>query len=242
MRVDVLQSGIAGKPRSAIICILMLSTVTVIIEGTMARPATQRQLKTNLPRKSNTELIREAEQRLSALGYWIGSPDGVLNSQDRAALVAFQKERGLEKTGRLSQASIEALRAGAAPTPVETGYPHIEVDLTKQILFFVDASGGVSRILPVSTGSGKLFTSRGRTRRAITPTGKFTVDRKIAGWRKSPLGLLYYPNYITDGIAIHGNPSVPASPASHGCIRIPMFAAKDFSGLTPLGTPVIVHN
>jgi lipoprotein-anchoring transpeptidase ErfK/SrfK len=52
---------------------------------------------------------------------------------------------------------------------------------------------------------------------------------------------LYYPNYIVGGIAIHGNPSVPVYPASHGCIRIPMFAAKQFSEINPVGTVVIVY-
>jgi len=47
---------------------------------------------------------------------------------------------------------------------------------------------------------------------------------------------------FTEGIAIHGNPSVPVYPASHGCIRIPMFAAKEFSQMTPVGTPVIVYD
>jgi lipoprotein-anchoring transpeptidase ErfK/SrfK len=53
--------------------------------------------------------------------------------------------------------------------------------------------------------------------------------------------MLYYPSYIVGGIAIHGSKSVPAYPASHGCIRIPMYAAKDFSDMTPIGVPVIVH-
>jgi lipoprotein-anchoring transpeptidase ErfK/SrfK len=30
-------------------------------------------------------------------------------------------------------------------------------------------------------------------------------------------------------------------PSSHGCIRIPMLAAKAFSELVPLGTEVIVY-
>jgi lipoprotein-anchoring transpeptidase ErfK/SrfK len=47
--------------------------------------------------------------------------------------------------------------------------------------------------------------------------------------------------YIEGGIAIHGNPSVPVYPASHGCIRIPMFAAKEFSKINPIGTAVIVY-
>ena len=84
--------------------------------------------------------------------------------------------------------------------------------------------------------------SEGWTRRAVTPTGRFTVSHKIAGWRKSPLGLLYYPVYFLSGIAIHGNPLVPLYPASHGCIRIPMFAAKEFSEMMPVGTTVIVHD
>jgi lipoprotein-anchoring transpeptidase ErfK/SrfK len=110
------------------------------------------------------------------------------------------------------------------------------------VLFIVEAHDKVSHILPISSGSGQPFTSEGWTRNAVTPTGKFEVCRKIQGWRKSPLGLLYYPNYICGGVAIHGNPSVPVTPASHGCIRIPMFAAAAFSRLTPIGTIVIVYN
>jgi lipoprotein-anchoring transpeptidase ErfK/SrfK len=34
---------------------------------------------------------------------------------------------------------------------------------------------------------------------------------------------------------------MPAYPDSHGCIRIPMFTAKKFSELLPLGTEVIVY-
>ncbi len=109
------------------------------------------------------------------------------------------------------------------------------------MLFVVDATGEVQRILPVSTGSGELFTEGGRTRRAVTPTGMFKVQRKIAGWRKSTLGLLYYPNYFLAGLAIHGNPSVPPTPASYGCIRIPMFAAKEFFELTSSGTEVLIY-
>jgi len=53
--------------------------------------------------------------------------------------------------------------------------------------------------------------------------------------------LLYYPSYILNGIAVHGSPSVPTYPASHGCIRVPMYAAKELSGLMPVGIEVIVY-
>ena len=77
---------------------------------------------------------------------------------------------------------------------------------------------------------------------AVTPLGHFHVQRKLDEWRKSPLGLLYYPMYIVGGIAIHGDRSVPVQPVSHGCIRIPMFAAEELNKETPIGKPVIVHD
>jgi lipoprotein-anchoring transpeptidase ErfK/SrfK len=126
--------------------------------------------------------------------------------------------------------------------PLESGYSHIEIDIRRQVLFVVEGSGAISKILPISSGSGKPFTSEGWTRRAVTPTGRFRVTHKIAGWRRSPLGLLYYPVYFLSGIAIHGNPSVPTVPASHGCVRIPMFAAKPFSEMVPVGTTILVHD
>jgi L,D-transpeptidase catalytic domain len=138
--------------------------------------------------------------------------------------------------------SLHEARAGPPPlAPRETECARVEVDLSRQRLCVVDGSGRVLKTLPVSTGSGKWFTSEGRTRRAITPRGQFTVFRKIAGWHKSPLGMLYYPSFLTQGVAIHGSRSVPARPASHGCIRIPMSAAKEFFDETPIGTVVIVH-
>lgn len=188
------------------------------------------------------EEVREAEQRLSDLGYWTGPVDGKLDGSTRHALIAFQKVEGRQRTGKLTPVELQALMSATRPKPVESGFAHVEIDAARQVLFIVDANGTVSKILPVSTGTGKLFTASGWTRRACTPCGRFTIYRKIDGWRRSPLGLLYYPNYIRGGIAIHGNPSVPVQPASHGCIRIPMFAAKEFSEITPIGTVVIIHD
>jgi lipoprotein-anchoring transpeptidase ErfK/SrfK len=77
---------------------------------------------------------------------------------------------------------------------------------------------------------------------AYTPRGRFRIYAKVSGWRKSPLGLLYYPNYFSDGLAIHGNPSVPHSPQSHGCIRIPMSAAVEMSRELTVGTIVLIYD
>jgi lipoprotein-anchoring transpeptidase ErfK/SrfK len=187
-------------------------------------------------------MIGEAQRRLVDLGYWIGDATGKWNEASRHGLIAFQKVQSRKRTGRLTPDELDALRTAAPPAPRERGFVHVEVDIQRQVLFIVDAAGTVSNILPVSTASGKPFTIEGEIETAVTPLGRFRVYRKLEGWRKSQLGLLYYPSYIVGGIAIHGNPSVPAEPASHGCIRIPMFAAVDFSRITPVGTQVIVYD
>ncbi|MCI0661213.1 MAG: L,D-transpeptidase family protein [Acidobacteria bacterium] len=184
---------------------------------------------------------RAAEQRLAELGYWTGRIDGQWDTASHHALIAFQKVEGLKRTGRLTASVFEVLQNANRPEALESGPPHIEVDLARQVLFIVDDTGTVTRILPVSTGSGKPFKSEGWVRDAITHPGRYRVFNKIPGWKKSPLGLMYYPTYFMWGTAIHGYNSVPVKPASHGCIRIPMFAAKEFYRDTPMGIPVIVY-
>lgn len=184
----------------------------------------------------------EAEQRLWDLGYWAGPVDGKFDVDSRHALIAFQKVERRARTGKLTRDDFNALRAANRPLPRHARYPHVEIDLERQVLFVVDESGLVARILPVSTGNGKLYMDHGQVHRARTPTGTFKVLRKIKGWRLSSLGLMYYPNYIFNGIAIHGSFSIPTRPASHGCIRVPLFAAKELSSLLSVGIEVMIYD
>lgn len=184
----------------------------------------------------------EAEKRLSELGYWTGPVDGNLDSAFRHALVAFQKVEGRARTGKLTVAELQALRAAARPLAREQDFAHVEIDLGRQVLFLVDATGNITHILPVSSGNERPYFDHGELHQAHTPRGRFKVLRKIYGWRISTLGALYYPNYIHQGFAIHGSPSVPVNAASHGCIRIPMFAAKEFSELVPVGMEVVLYD
>lgn len=184
---------------------------------------------------------RQAEQRLWELGYWAGPIDGKFDSASRQALIAFQKVEGRARTGNLTSTELNALLTASRPRPRFEGYGHIEIDLTRQVLFVIDETGMVNRILPVSSGNEGRYVDRGQVHRAHTPRGTFKVLRKINGWRLSSLGLLYYPSYILNGVAVHGSLSVPTYPASHGCIRVPMFAAKELSGLMPIGIEVSVY-
>ena len=186
--------------------------------------------------------LRDAEARLAEMGYGTGQIDGVMDRDTRNALVAFQKWERLKVTGRLSREDLEAIMSANPPQAKESGYQHVEVDLDRQVLLFVDDEGQIRRVLPISSGSNKQYKEKGGSGLAYTPRGRFRINAKISGWRKSPLGLLYYPNYFSGGVAIHGNPSVPHAPQSHGCIRIPMSAAVEVSRLLPLGTIVLIYD
>jgi N-acetylmuramoyl-L-alanine amidase len=186
--------------------------------------------------------IRAAEQRLANLGYWTGPIDGVWDAVSRQGLIAFQKVEHAKATGTLTRAEYNALFMAAPPRPREMSGPHIEVDLVRQVLFLVDGDGRVGNILPVSSGSGKTFHEHGYPEtHAVTPCGHLEVFSKAAGWKTSPLGEMYNPLYIVGGIAIHGSLSVPAYPASHGCIRVPMFASERLPRMVPKGTRVFVY-
>jgi peptidoglycan hydrolase-like protein with peptidoglycan-binding domain len=185
--------------------------------------------------------IRQAEQQLADLGYWTGPIDGVWDEVSRHALIAFQKVEHARATGRLTRAELNALSVAAPPRPRELGQ-HIEVDLARQVLFLVDADGRVGNILPISSGSGKTFHQNGYPEtHAVTPCGHMEVFSKASGCKTSPLGQMYNPLYIVGGIAIHGSLDVPAYPASHGCIRVPMFASQRLPRMVPKGTPVYVY-
>jgi len=212
---------------AAVLAVLFLASLSAF-----ASPAPQTLTKTD---------IRQAERWLADLGYWTGPVDGVWDNVSRNALIAFQKVQRAKATGRLTRAEYNALSVASPPRPRELG-EHIEVDLARQVLFLVDAGGRVGNILPISSGSGKSFHENGYPEtHAVTPCGHLEVYAKASGWKTSALGEMHNPMYIVGGIAIHGSQDVPAYPASHGCIRIPMFASNVLPRMVPKNTPVYVY-
>jgi lipoprotein-anchoring transpeptidase ErfK/SrfK len=185
----------------------------------------------------------EVEQRLSDLGYWITKVDGKSDDSTRQAIIAFQKIERRKRTGVLSAADMALLEKASRPAAkYASGPAHVEVDIGRQVLFYVGDDGTVKHILPVSTGSEKKYFDDNQWQTAHTTRGNFKVQWKYNGVRKASLGDLYYPSYFNGGIAVHGSPSIPAFPASHGCVRIPMFADKAVYKMMPVGTPVYVYD
>ena len=190
------------------------------------------------------EPVAQVQRRLQELGYFLTAVDGVFGSNTQQAVWALQKTAGINRDGVVGPDTRAALDAGARPTPRSTTGRVLEVDLTAQLVLAVQ-DGQVVATINASSGSGKRYEALGRTHTAYTPTGDFTVVRQIDGMHESSLelGAMYRPKYFRGGWAIHGSPSVPPYPASHGCIRVSNAAANwiwDQFG-APVGTPVLIH-
>ncbi|SRR5579884_3050996 len=184
-----------------------------------------------------------AINRLYQLHYWTGRTYSLKDDANRQAIVAFQKVTDLPRTGRLDDSTVAALERASVPEAHDKMHAqHLEVDLDRQVMFVVDPNDQVNRVLSVSTGSGERFDDPDKgDEYARTPRGTFRIESKVDGWKESPLGLMYDPMYFSGGYAVHGDNSVPTHPASHGCVRIPMFAIQEMFRVTEVGTPVVVY-
>lgn len=185
--------------------------------------------------------VAALETKLDALKYDVGNVDDVYDQNTAYGVTAFQKVNGMARTGRATDDVIAALATAKSPPALvpNGGDNRVEVDIPRQVLFLYKA-GTLQKILTISSGNNQRFCSEGRCRRAVTPGGSFSFYRQGRGWETGPLGSLYNPVYFNGGIAVHGSRSVPAQPASHGCVRIPMGAAEWFPGAVHIGMPVHV--
>jgi lipoprotein-anchoring transpeptidase ErfK/SrfK len=169
--------------------------------------------------------VHELELRLAGLGYALRVVDGHYGSDTTEAVLAFQKVQGLPWTGRVTPRVWRVLERAATPRPRYSRGNHIEVDKRRQLLFLI-RGGRVVLVSHVSTGAT-----------GNTPVGRWRVYRKVTGWD----WVLWYPMYFLRGFAIHGYPSVPAYPASHGCVRIPMWLAPRLYERSPHGAVIYVY-
>ena len=209
---------------------------------TSARATTPASAPAGLGPGDSGAQVAELEKRLDALKYDVAKVDEVYDQNTAYAVMAFQKVHGMARTGRATDEVIAALATAKAPDPLvlNGGENRVEVDIPRQVLFLYKANT-LQKILPISSGNNKRFCSEGWCRRAVTPGGSYGFYRQGRGWETGPLGSLYNPVYFNGGIAVHGSRSVPAQPASHGCIRIPMSAAEWFPSAVHIGMPVHVY-
>jgi PKD repeat protein len=178
----------------------------------------------SLARGSRGPSVLALERRLAELRYALPRVDAVYGHDTVEAVLAFQKVHGLPRTGTVEPWLWPRLARATVPRARRAG-DYIEVSKSKQVLFVV-RGGRVAKAVHVSTGAT-----------GNTPLGTWQVYRKVPGWD----WVLWYPLYFLRGFAIHGYPSVPAYPASHGCVRVPMWIAPQLYGQHGYGTTVSIY-
>jgi hypothetical protein len=154
-------------------------------------------------------------KRLAALRFRVPGISSTVSAGAGDSIVAFQKAYGLARTYVFDRADWRKLdTARLIKARHKLPQTHIEIDKTRQILMIV--KGGVPYgIIPCSTGAT-----------GNTPVGRFHILRKAPStstwlgpailWRTMD----FYRNF-----AMHGYPEVPPYPASHGCVREPIWVA-----------------
>ena len=118
-----------------------------------------------------------------------------------------------------------------APQASPQGPVTILVDLSKQTAI-VYRNGVAIGMTTVSTGK------KGHE----TPTGVFTILQKNAKHRSNLYNdapMPFMQRLTWDGIALHAG-YLPGSPASHGCVRMPLAFAQKLFASTAMGGTVVV--
>lgn len=195
--------------------------------------------------RSTGAAVLALKQRLAALHYDVGAVNAKFDWQTWQGVLAFQKVNRLKRTGKASVEVQQLIASADAPGPLipNGGKDRVEIDISRQVLFLFHQNE-LFKVIPISSGSGRHYCEISKKTQAqtcgdaTTPLGNFKIQRRIPGWHESDLGKLYNPLYFTGGFAIHGALSVPAGPASHGCVRIPMNVAEWFPDEVRDGTPV----
>lgn len=232
VQAGIVADGVVGpQTRAAVAAEVEPGTTTTTGAG---RPA--------LSAGDHGDAVADLQAELARAGLYRGPIDGDFGPLTESAVMAFHKTRGTERTAEWSSGDWSQIDGWYPAAP---GYgsadSRIEVDLARQILFFI-TEGAVSAVMPVSSGSGEYYTSAtGAWVQAHTPEGDFAFFRSVDGWDHAFLGNLYEPWYFYGGYAVHGSLSVPPYPASHGCIRVSIADAEWLDVRLWIGMPIHVR-
>jgi len=127
--------------------------------------------------------VTTLQHRLAGLRYDVGPIDGSFGYQTYHGVVAFQKVNGLVRDGIVGPRTWYALAHPLIPRPRRwLSVSSLEANLTRQVVYLA-RQGVVLRILDASSGTAS----------TPTPTGNFTIYRRIDGWRQSPAGAAVAP-------------------------------------------------
>ncbi len=252
-----------GDDSSSAVVTTTTVTDTTIAEGEVSLAPITRIVK----RGDRGEDVRRIQQRLKDLRFDPGPIDGVFGGDTAMAVWAFQKlvmkyQRD-EIVSLVTPEMWDVMRQGIEVVPRRPGAQtatHVEIYLPEQaMVVFKDrvpilmthiSSGDGQEwceevtIDPGEDGNrnGKEPIKKGVCGVSWTPGGIYYFYRRVNGQRDSQLGAMWNPVYFNYGIAVHGAMQVPEYPASHGCIRIPIFISEYFPAMVNYGDRVYVFD
>lgn len=172
--------------------------------------------------ETQSQATANLQQALKDKGFYRGPIDGAYGATTQQAVMAFRKTVGATRSYSWSNSLWDELNNFVKPwSPFRYQEPdRVEINLSRQVMYLY-RGGALSGVFPISSGNGQSYTNQfGSFSIASTPTGDFKIQRHIRGERLSYLGTLWNPWYFSGGYALHGSPSVPSGPASHGCVRL----------------------
>ncbi|MFV0309539.1 MAG: peptidoglycan-binding protein [Desertimonas sp.] len=263
--LDAGQNGASTSTTAAVTTTTIAPTTIPTTPPSTAPPRTQ--LTNALSKGNSGPEVQRLQERLKELGFEPGPIDGDFGDLTRAAVWAFEKlvmqvPRG-EATGRVTNEMWQRMQDPLVLVPRRRdagSTNHTEVYLPEQVVaFFIDDRAVL--ISHMSSGTGQRWCEevtispgeygnengveplkRGECGISKTPGGVYEYYRRVEGVRQSGLGGMWNPVYFNYGVAIHGALNVPLQPASHGCIRIPMFVSEYFQDLVADGDQVYVFD
>ncbi|HSM02302.1 MAG TPA: L,D-transpeptidase family protein [Acidimicrobiia bacterium] len=185
------------------------------------------------------------QKRLADAGFYRRPVDGEYGHETEMAVLAFHKYLDLERTTTWN--SLDWIRIALLPDaglPIRLDEPdRVEVDIGRQLVFVIRRHEVVG-VLHSSTGGSYTYYSPRQDAyvRAGTPRGDFTLNWRQYGWVcDQATGWCVYKYWeFTPFYGIHGYLSVPAYPASHGCVRVNVWDSDWLDDQLFIGMPVHV--
>jgi hypothetical protein len=142
---------------------------------------------------------------------------------------AFRKTNGMGRDGYAMKSVYAKVLRGEGAYKLRypdsgTGGKHVEFDWSRQVLVLAQR-GRPYRVYHTSSGT------------PVTPTvfGSYRFYRQDYGTNSKGM---VHSSYFIGGYAIHGYPSVPNYPASHGCLRVPIPSAWSIFNWIDIGDPI----
>ena len=196
-----------ASPRTRLGCgrFGVIATAIVLAALALAPAASARKLTLG---KSGAD-VRHVQERLAELSYLPrGAASGEFDQRTWHAVVAFQGWQGMTPDGIVGRRTRKKMGTARRPPP-SSRQEGFEIHLRAQVLLLV-RNGRTARAIHVSSGA------------FATPTGHFSVySRQVMSWSRPFKTWMPLAQYFVGGIALHQGYSVPAYPASHGCVRVP---------------------